>query len=80
MVWLDEENKLGHYEPVGTNPEFRRMGLSKAVLWEGLRRLKARGATEATVMPIETEPVAMALYHAAGFQPMNKVVSYTKSI
>ncbi len=80
MVWLDEENALGHYEPVGTNPEFRRMGLGKAVLWEGLRRVRALGATDATVCPLENDPVAMGLYTSAGFQPVNKIVSYTKTI
>jgi mycothiol synthase len=80
MMWYDAENALGHYEPVGTNPEFRRMGLGRAALWEGLRRVKALGAREATVDPIETDPVAMGLYTAAGFQTINKIVTYTKNI
>ncbi|MFN8375521.1 MAG: GNAT family N-acetyltransferase [Anaerolineae bacterium] len=80
MMWLDAENALGHYEPVGTNPEFRRMGLGKAVLWEGLRRVKALGAREATVMPIESDPVAMALYTSAGFEPKNRSLTYSKTI
>jgi GNAT superfamily N-acetyltransferase len=80
MMWYDAENAMGHYEPVGTNPEFRRMGLGKAVLWEGLRRVKALGAREATVDPVEDAPVAMGLYVAAGFQPINKIVTYTKNI
>jgi ribosomal protein S18 acetylase RimI-like enzyme len=80
MMWLDAENALGHYEPVGTNPEFRRIGLGKAVLWEGLRRVKALGAREATVTPIESDPVAMALYTSVGFQPIKRIVSYMKLI
>jgi ribosomal protein S18 acetylase RimI-like enzyme len=49
IVWLDEANVIGMFEPVGTHPDYRRRGLAKAVLCEGLRRLRALGATMAYV-------------------------------
>ena len=62
IVWLDATNKVGHLEPLGTHPDHRRRGLAEQILWEGIRRLKARGATR---MPMTGgfEP----FYRAFGF-------------
>jgi len=45
IVWLDAVNCIGHLEPLGTRPDHRRKGLAEQILWEGIRRLKAEGAT-----------------------------------
>jgi ribosomal protein S18 acetylase RimI-like enzyme len=66
IVWLDEANRIGAFEPVGTHPNYRRRGLAKAVLCEGLRRLKALGATMAYV-GCGTGPAVTRLYEGAGF-------------
>ena len=42
-VWLDRENQLGIFEPVGTVPKFRRKGLGKAILYDAMNRLKSLG-------------------------------------
>lgn len=63
IVWYDAVNKIGHLEPLATHPDHRRKGLAEQVLWEGVRRLKAEGATW---MPLggAFEP----FYRAIGFQ------------
>jgi len=45
IVWYNESHRIGHLEPLGTRPEFRRRGLATQIQREGLRRLKALGAT-----------------------------------
>lgn len=37
---VDEANRYAVFEPVGTHPEHRRKGLSRAVMYEGIRRLQ----------------------------------------
>jgi GNAT superfamily N-acetyltransferase len=48
--------RSAYYEPVGTTPEHQRRGLAKAILTEGLCRLKRMGATRAFVGGYEPEP------------------------
>lgn len=43
-LWYDDVTRTGYFEPVGTVPEHQRKGLSKAVICEGMRRIKAMGA------------------------------------
>ena len=68
-TWLDEINRVGLFEPVGVDPEFRRMGLSRAMCFAALRALKAAGATLATVKPRGDldYPVPRQAYRAMGF-------------
>ena len=44
-IWIDIKNKYGNFEPVGTHAECRRMGLARALMMEGLRRMAQYGAT-----------------------------------
>ena len=55
-IWYDGVTRSAYYEPVGTTPEHQRRGLAKAILTEGLRRLKRMGATRAFVGGYEPEP------------------------
>lgn len=48
-MWYDQANRIGMLEPVGTNPNFRRMGLARAVITEGLNRIADEGAIKAYV-------------------------------
>ena len=65
-VTFDALNRHGIVEPVCTHPERRRAGLARVLLFEGLRRLQARGALTAQVDTGERVP-ANALYAACGF-------------
>lgn len=68
-AWLDEQNRVGLFEPVGVDPEFRRMGLSRAMCLAALHALKAAGATLATVKPRGDDdyPVPRHAYATMGF-------------
>jgi predicted N-acetyltransferase YhbS len=48
-TWYEPVNKIAYVEPVATDPDFRRMGLGKAAVWEGIRRCGELGATVAYV-------------------------------
>jgi len=80
MAWLDDANRVGEFEPVGTHPDWRGRGLGRAVLAEGLRRLGARGVRSAIVyVEADNEP-AMRLYASVGFRQVNMVRSYTRRV
>lgn len=64
-MWFDDVTRTGSFEPVGTVPAKQRRGLGKALMLEGLHRLKALGATLATVGSYSE--AAGALYASAGF-------------
>jgi mycothiol synthase len=64
-VWFDDVTRTGAFEPVGTGPDHQRRGLGKAVMCEGLRRLRRLGARMAYAGSYA--PGAHALYASAGF-------------
>jgi len=49
IVWYDDLNRFGVFEPVCTIPEFRLRGLGRAVIQAGLNRLYELGARKAYV-------------------------------
>jgi len=80
ICWLDPVNRTGEFEPVGTRPAYQRQGFSRAVITEGLRRLKARGATDATVLTPQSNEPAVALYESVGFRVAGSEYDYVKEI
>ena len=48
-IWFDDVTRSACFEPVATVPDHQRRGLAKAVMTEGLRRLRRMGATTAFV-------------------------------
>ena len=79
IIWTDERSKVGHFEPVGTHPDFQRKGLGKILLFEGLRRLKAAGMTEVDVCTNYDNPAAIRLYESIGFRLDKKLLTYKKT-
>jgi GNAT superfamily N-acetyltransferase len=67
-IWFDPVNRVGLFEPVGTHPDFQGKGLGKAVMAEGLRRMKAAGMRRAIVGFDPNNRAALALYTSMGFQ------------
>ena len=48
-MFYQPQGKFGYVEPVATDPDYRRMGLGKAAVLEGIRRCVESGAREAFV-------------------------------
>jgi GNAT superfamily N-acetyltransferase len=79
ICWVDDANKIGLFEPVGTRPAFARMGLARLVLFEAFRRLRERGMRSAIVGTGTVNRPAMALYASAGFTPVEEIHTYLKT-
>lgn len=79
IFWLDAVNRVGHFEPVGTHPDFQRRGCGKALMFESLRRLQALGMTSATVCTNDGNEAAVRLYQSVGFHLANRLLIYRKS-
>jgi ribosomal protein S18 acetylase RimI-like enzyme len=76
IFWPDTELSLAQFEPVGTEPEFHRMGLGRAVILEALRRLADAGIEHARVMTNGDNHAAIALYEACGFERVDTLVNW----
>src|ERR1700722_13887529 len=74
IMWLDEANKTAEFEPVGTQPDYRRLGLPRAMLLHGMHLARAAGATRMTVACLGTpgHPKARALYYSVGFRELSR--------
>ncbi len=68
IVWYDEHNRMGFFEPVSTHLDFRRRGFGRAVVMEGIQRISALGAEKARVGS------GQPFYEAIGFQ--KKCIGY----
>jgi mycothiol synthase len=74
--WLDPVNRIGDFGPVGAREAYRRQGLTRAVLLECLRRMKARGMDRVCVSTGEGNAPARGLYESVGFRIVNRYVEY----
>ena len=89
IVWLGPEppesagrgaRREGQFEPVGVHPEFQRRGLGRALLGEGMRRLRAAGAEHALVCTENTRAGANALYSSVLGETGVQTLSFSKSL
>lgn len=78
LIWLDPVHGVGLIEPVGTAPDHRRRGLSRAICLAALHALKAAGGTRAIVYPRgdSAYPIPQALYRSIGFEPYTRTHTY----
>lgn len=76
--WIDPVTRCGLFEPVGCHKGFQRRGLTKALMYEGMRRMIAQGMTRAIVNTNADNVAALALYHSVGFQQRFTIKDYRK--
>jgi len=78
--WIDPVNRIGDFGPVGARPAYRRQGLTRAVLLEGLRRMQAYGMNRVCVSTGVSNTPAKRLYESVGFKIVNKYLEYFKQV
>lgn len=76
---FDEANRWGIFEPVCTHPDHLRKGLARALMNEGLLRLWALGATDASVDTGDMV-AANAFYTAMGFTEAYRSFGWRKTL
>lgn len=76
--WLDPENRIGDLGEVGARPAYRRLGLTRAVLLECMRRMRGRGMDRACVSTGESNSAARPLYESIRFQVENRYLDFVK--
>ena len=71
-TWFEPTNGYAYVEPVATDPDYRRRGLGKAAVLEGIRRCGELGARVAYVGS------DLAFYMAIGFVKMHTSQCWTR--
>ena len=77
--WALPNHAETQVEPLGVHPDFQHLGLGRAVLLEGLRRMQALGAALAHVETYSINDPACGLYESAGFQVAHTPVTYART-
>jgi ribosomal protein S18 acetylase RimI-like enzyme len=80
VCWLDRtaEEASGQIEPLGVRSDLLHLGLGRAMLAEGLRRLHLLGAQRVYVETDSHRNPALRLYESAGFRVLQDVLVYRK--
>jgi ribosomal protein S18 acetylase RimI-like enzyme len=76
--WIDPINRIGDFGPVGARLAYRRLGLTRAALLEGLRRMKSLGMDRVCISTGVSNTAARALYESIGFRIVNRYLDYVK--
>ncbi|UCH43486.1 MAG: GNAT family N-acetyltransferase [Dehalococcoidales bacterium] len=71
-TWFEATKKYAYVEPVATDPDYRRIGLGKAAVLEGVRRCGELGAQVAYVGSVQP------FYQAMGFKRLYTCNCWTK--
>jgi ribosomal protein S18 acetylase RimI-like enzyme len=80
IAWLDPRTQTVEIEPLGTHPEYRRLGLGRAIVQEVLRRSAARGAKSVMVWGAHQNLVAHHLYESSGLLSRRVLREYKRTL
>jgi ribosomal protein S18 acetylase RimI-like enzyme len=74
IMWLDQANRTVEFEPVGTHPDYRRLGLARTMMLHGMHLARTAGASHATVVcrGAPGHPAARGLYYGLGFRELSR--------
>ncbi len=75
---FDPNSRIISLEPMGTNPDFRKLGLGKALLSEGIKRSMKYDPPFFYIDGAATTPAANRLYDVTGFSKKFAINSWTK--
>ena len=79
-VWPDDMNQCGLFEPVGCSADFRRQGLSRALVDEACYRLATAGFLNAYVRVHSDNEAARRFYEACGFRVVSTAFGFEKQL
>jgi ribosomal protein S18 acetylase RimI-like enzyme len=80
IYWVDPVSRCGLFEPVGCHRDFQRRGLTKALMYQGMRYMLEEGMTAAMVIHEAENPASTALYRSVGFGLKYNLFEYRKAI
>jgi ribosomal protein S18 acetylase RimI-like enzyme len=76
--WIDPVNKIGDLGPLGALEAYRNRGLTRAAIYECLRRMRTYGMDRVCVSTGFSNEPAQNLYRSVGFEIVNCYLDYTK--
>ncbi len=77
-VWLDRENNIAEFEPVGTVAQFQKQGLGAALLAHACNCLREIGCPKVTVESWSESIGTNKLYSACGLVEQDRLYSWKK--
>jgi ribosomal protein S18 acetylase RimI-like enzyme len=79
-VRIDPVSRMAELEPVGTHPDYRKLGLARSVISEGLRRLQKYHPSSICILGAAASEAANALYESVGFTEKTEVHIWRKKL
>ena len=79
-VRIDPVSRMAELEPVGTHPDYRRLGLARSVICEGLHRLQKYHPSSICILGAATSEAANRLYESVGLTEKTEVHLWRKKL
>lgn len=76
----DSNGSEGFTDPLGVHPAYRRRGLARALLLEGMRRLNARGVRTVRLDTTSDNPAMLAAARSVGFEVEKIKLWFSKAL